>query len=31
MLPSGDEVLEILEAVSRNEHENLAALKASGA
>ena len=30
MLPSGDEVLEILEVVSRNERENLAALKACG-
>lgn len=30
MLPSGDEVLEILEVVGRNEHENLAALKACG-
>ncbi len=29
MLPSGDEVLEILEVVGQNEHENLAALKAS--
>lgn len=30
MLPSGDEVLEILEVVGRNERSNLAALKASG-
>ncbi|MCX7421643.1 MAG: hypothetical protein NT013_19140 [Planctomycetia bacterium] len=30
MLPTGDSVLDILNLVSRNEHENLAAISSSG-